>query len=148
MNSAQTFFFAGFTSLGDFLLSSFNFWNILHTIWAERLSCTCILRNAFASRILGGVWMLASACVFCTKIFIPQFSLYIIVHHLKMWAGNARGQLERSVMSFEVTFVLLYNCDFFLLCSLSFTFLWLWSTCSFWLSHKNAFVSLQALRFL
>lgn len=65
---------------------------------------------------LGGVWMLASACVFCTKIFIPQFLPCILVHHLKVrlrssWAiGKKCFVLWRNLCS-------LYSCVFFLLCS-------------------------------
>lgn len=149
MNSAQTlFFFAGFTSLGAFLHLSFNFWNILHMIQAERLLCSCILRNAFASRIGSSeeceCWLLFEFSAL--KYSSPNFHHTSYCTIWKVWDRNACGQLERSVVSF----VLLYNCGFFLCCSLSFTLrmLWLWSTCSLWLSHRNAFVSLEAVRFL
>lgn len=151
MNSTQTFFcrFYFLRSFPAFIIQFLKY--LTHNPGRKTLvqmqSQKCLCQEDW---YLGGVWMLASVCVFCTKIFIPQFPLYMLVHHLKVQDRNGHGQLERSVVSFGVTFVLLYSCGFFLLCSLSFTLhvLWLWSTCSLWLSHKNAFVSLQAVRFL
>lgn len=124
MNSAQTFFCRFYfpRSFPAFIIQFLE--NLMHDLGRKDIvhmnlqKCPCQ-----QDWCLGGVWMLASACFLSWNVS-PQFSPCILVHHLKVWDRNANGQLERSVASFGVTFVLLYDCGFFLLCSLSLLCTW------------------------